>query len=216
MIKNLTFLIIILIMVFSFNGCSKRNSETTKQNIDIPQQGSPSGNIPQGPIQTMPPGPVQSMPPEGAGSQGIMPPKVPTPPAMQQSMPVQKGKTQVIVPDSVKGKWGAAKIIVEDKMTKSRQEYTVKLNSDFVIPDTNLKIHVGEFLPDFRMEGFNLTSASNQPNNPALSVRIYENNKQIFPAIGKQWGWLFAKVPSIHAFAHPRYSIILKEGVKKG
>lgn len=214
--KKSAILLFFLVLVFSFLGCSKKDVESPKQDINMPEQTSQTGGMPQGPIQTMPPGPIQSMPPGSAGSQGDMPAAPQMPPVKQQGMPMQKGMTQVIVPDTVKGKWSAAKIIVEDKMTKNKQEYTVKLNSDFMIPNTNLKIHVGEFLPDFRMEGFNLTSASNQPNNPALSVRIYENGKQVFPAIGKQWGWLFAKVPSIHAFAHPRYKIILKEGIKKG
>ena len=123
---------------------------------------------------------------------------------------------KVVLPESVKGKWTAAKIIVEDKSTKTKQEYAVKLNSDFAVPNSSLKIHVGEFLPDFRMDGMNLTSGSNEPKNPALGIRISENNKQIFPPPGKQWGWLFAKVPSIHPFEHPKYGIILKEGVKKG
>ena len=92
----------------------------------------------------------------------------------------------------------------------------MKLNSDFSVPNSNLKISVGEFLPDFKMEGLTLTSVSNQPNNPVLSIRVFEDGKQIFPAPGRQWGWLFAKVPSIHPFEHPKYGIILKEGVKKG
>jgi hypothetical protein len=129
---------------------------------------------------------------------------------------MQKGPTKVVLPESVKGKWTAAKIIIEDKSTKTKQEYAVKLNSDFAVPNSSLKIHVGEFLPDFRMDGMNLTSGSNEPKNPALGIRVSENNKQIFPAPGKQWGWLFAKVPSIHPFEHAKYGIILKEGVKKG
>jgi hypothetical protein len=126
------------------------------------------------------------------------------------------GKTQVVVPESIKGKWSGAKIIIEDKATKAKQEYTVKLNSDFKIPNSDLKIHVGDFLPDFKMEGLNLTSGSNEPKNPALAIRVLENNKQIFPAPGRQWGWLFAKVPSVHAFEHSKYGITLKEGIKKG
>jgi hypothetical protein len=126
-----------------------------------------------------------------------------------------QGKTQIVVPASVKGNWTGAIIVVEDKITKAKQEYTVKLNSDFKVPNTNLKIHTGDFLPDFRMNGLSLTSASNQPVNPALSIRVFENNKQIFPAPGRQWGWLFSKVPSIHPFEHQKYGITLKEGIKK-
>ena len=119
------------------------------------------------------------------------------------------------MPASVKGNWTGAIIVVEDKTTRAKQEYTVKLNSDFKVPNTNLKIHTGDFLPDFRMNGLTLTSASNQPVNPALSIRVFENNKQIFPAPGREWGWLFSKVPSIHPFEHQKYGITLKEGIKK-
>jgi hypothetical protein len=141
------------------------------------------------------------------------------PPAGQQvGQPgmTSMGKTQIVVPESVKGKWSGVTIIFEDKVSKGKQEYVVKLNNDFQIPNSNIKIHVGEFLPDFRMDGLNLTSGSNDPRNPALAIKVFENNKQIFPAPGKQWGWLFSKVPSIHPFEHPKYGITLKEGVKKG
>ena len=190
-------------LVFSVAACKKKEEQQP-----VPQTPGP-----------MMPGPVQSMPP-GQMPPGQMPPgQMPQMPPGQMGKPgvvMPKGKAQILVPDSVKGKWSGAKIIVEDKIAKTKQEYTVKLNSDFKLPNSNLKIHVGEFLPDFRMDGLNLTSGSNQPNNPALGIKVYENDKQIFPVPGKDWGWLFAKVPSIHAFEHQKYGIVLKEGVKKG
>jgi hypothetical protein len=153
------------------------------------------------------------------------PPQMPMQPAPQMPMqqaprsPMQKpmtmGDTKVVVPDSVKGKWTSVRLAVEDKVKKESKEYTMNLNSDFKIPDSNLKIHVGEFLPDFKMQGLTLTSASNEPNNPAVAIRVMEGNKQIFPAEGKKWGWLFAKMPSIHPLNHPKYMIILKEGIPK-
>ncbi len=174
----------------------------------VPQSQEPFS----GPIQSMPPG---QMPP-GQMPPGQMPPGQMPPGQMPPGQMMSRGKTQVMVPDSVKGQWSGATLVIEDKESKTKKEYKVKLNSDFTIPNTNLKIHVGEFLPDFKMDGQNLTSGSNQPNNPALSIKVLENDKQIFPAPGRQWGWLFAKVPSIHPFEHPRYGITLKEGVRKG
>jgi hypothetical protein len=182
-----------LLLVFSFMACKKKEEQPPLPQTQIPTM--PPGQMPPG---QMPPG---QMPP-GQMPSGQMP-----------MMP--QGKTQVIVPASVKGHWTGAIIVVEEKNTKAKHEYTVKLNSDFKVPNTNLKIHVGDFLPDFRMNGLSLTSASNQPVNPALSIRVFENNKQIFPAPGRQWGWLFSKVPSIHPFEHQKYGIILKEGIKK-
>jgi hypothetical protein len=189
-----------LILVVSVSACKKKEAQPP-----VPQTPGPMVPGQMQPGQ-MPPGPVMQGPITPEGQQ-----QVPGP-----GMMMPKGKSQIIIPDSVKGKWSAAKIILEDKVTKKKQGYTVKLNSDFPIPNSNLKISVGEFFPDFKMNGLTLTSVSNQPNNPALAIRVLEGGKQIFPAPGRQWGWLFAKVPSIHPFGHPKYGIILKEGVKKG
>ena len=127
-----------------------------------------------------------------------------------------KGETSTNIPSAVKGKWKSVVLVVEDKTAKKSSEYTVNLNSDFKIPNSNLKISVGDFLPDFRMNGLEITSVSNEPNNPAVGVKVFEGGKQIFPAPGKKWGWLYAKFPTMHPFEHAKYKISLKEGVKKG
>jgi hypothetical protein len=198
--KKVLAVMLCLILVVSVSACKKKEAQPP-----VPQTPGPMvpGQMPPG---QMPPGPMMQGPITPEGQQ-----QVPVP-----GMMMPKGKSQIIIPDSVKGRWSAAKIILEDKVTKKKEEYTVKLNSDFPIPNSNLKISVGEFFPDFKMNGLTLTSVSNQPNNPALAIRVLEGGKQIFPATGRQWGWLFAKVPSIHPFEHPKYGIILKEGVKKG
>jgi hypothetical protein len=208
-------LLISFVMIFSINACKKKEEQPP-----VPQTQGPMATGPIMPPGQMPPGQMSpGQMPSGQMSQGQMPPGQ-MPPGMQQGaqpgMMMPKGQSKVIIPDSVKGKWDAAKIIFEDKTTKAKQEYTVNLNSDFKVPNTSLKIHVGEFLPDFKMDGLNLTSGSNELKNPALGIRVFDKDKQIFPGPGKQWGWLFSKVPTIHPFEHPKYSIILKEGVKKG
>jgi len=212
--KQTLAVLLALVCIFGIGACKKKEPEPLAPQIPAPMM--PTGQMPPG---QMSPGPA----PQGQMPMGQMPPgQMPQgqmPPAGQQfARPgmAAMGKTQVVVPESVKGKWIAARLILEDKTAKAKKEYEIKLNSDFTVPNSSLKIHVGDFLPDFRMDGLNLTSGSNEPRNPALSIRVYENDKQIFPAPGRQWGWLFAKVPSIHPFEHPKYSITLKEGVKKG
>ncbi|MFZ2196367.1 MAG: hypothetical protein WAV13_01445 [Thermodesulfovibrionales bacterium] len=155
--------------------------------------------------------PGQQMP---AGQPGMPPGQ----PGMQQQQPIvmPQGETKVVMLDAVKGQWKAVVLQVESKATKKTAEYTVNINSDFKVPNSNLKITVGEFLPDFRMNGLEITSTTNEPNNPAVGVRIYDGSKQVFPASGKKWGWLYAKFPTMHPFEHPEFSILLKGGVKKG
>ena len=186
------------VLVFMIGACKKKEPEKP-----VPQ--APMQPVPQGPMQPLPQMPMQPAP------------QMPMQPSPQSPMqkPMTMGPTKIIVPDSVKGKWSAVKLVVEDKVKKESKEYTVNLNSDFKIPDSNLKIHVGDFLPDFKMQGLTLTSASNEPKNPAVAVRVMEGNKQIFPAEEKKWGWLFSRMPSVHPLNHPKYMIILKEGIPK-
>ncbi len=156
--------------------------------------------------------PIPQAPGMGAPGMTLPPGHAPVPgmgaPGGQIMMP--KGDLQVVIPPTVKGKWGAVKIVVEDKKTRKTQELTVKLNSDLNIPNSNLKVVVGEFIPDFRMDVGTITSASNNPNNPAVNIKVYEGGKEIFK------GWLYSKFPAIHPFEHPKVGLSLKEGVKKG
>jgi len=187
--KKILVITLSLLLVISFGACKKKEEK--------PVPKVPFQPLPQTPMQ---PGPQMPMQPS---------PQMPMPQA------IPGGKTKVVIPESIKGKWSAVKLIVEDKATKKSQEYTVNLNSNFKIPDSNLKVYVGEFLPDFKMDKLTLTSVSNEPNNPAVGVRVTEGGKQIFPTPGKQWGWLFAKMPNVHPLRHPKYNINLKEGVAK-
>jgi len=119
-------------------------------------------------------------------------------------------ETTLVVPETVKGKWSKVKLVLQDKTAQKSTEYLINIGSEFNVPDTKLKIVVGEFLPDFRMDGAIITSGSNEPNNPAVKIEVLENGKSIFK------GWLYAKFPAIHPFEHERYGLTLKEGVRKG
>ena len=181
-------------VLFSIAGCKK------KEEPQQPAMQQPGG-IPQGPIVETP----------MSGQQGQMPP---------HGMPgaeVPKVEFQVVVPQNVKGNWSAVKLIVTDKTRNKQMEISVPIDGKAKVPDTNLVIKVGPFLPDFKMEGNIITSSSNEPNNPAVGVIVDEDGKQIFPEPGKKWGWLWARkeLQMMHLFQHERYALTLKEGVKK-
>jgi len=182
--KKLMAVVLSVILVGSF-ACKKKEQPVPQ----APGMGAPG--------MALPPG----HPPTGPGAPGA-------PGAPGVMMP--RGELQVVVPANVKGKWNAVKIVVEDKATRKTQEYTVKLNSDLKIPNSDLKVSIGEFIPDFRMDASTITSASNDPNNPAVNIKVFEGNKEVFK------GWLYSKFPAIHPFEHPKFGLSLKEGVKKG
>lgn len=126
----------------------------------------------------------------------------------------EKIQFEVVVPPDVEAGWSSVILMIEDKENNKTEEFTVKIGEELTIPDSTLSVKVAYFLPDFKMGGPVITSASNDPNNPAVGITISEEGKQIFPESGNI-GWLYEKFPSIHPFQHDRFSLTLKEGVKK-
>ncbi|MDA8388023.1 MAG: DUF2155 domain-containing protein [Nitrospiraceae bacterium] len=116
---------------------------------------------------------------------------------------------RVTVPADVKKTWSAVVLVIEDKTTGKSSEATVRVGSDYGIPGSDMRIHVAGFLPDFRMSDSEITSASNEPNNPAARVEVFKGKTRIFK------GWLFVLYPAIHPFQNDRYGVTLKKGVKK-
>lgn len=152
----------------------------------------------------------QPAPKPGMQSQQQLPPSHSATPGIHDGgIVMPKGEITLSLPDFVKGKWKAVVLIVTDKASKKTSELTVPLNSDIKIPNSTLKLSVGEFIPDFKMQELTITSMSNDPKNPAVGVKVFEKDKEIFK------GWLYSKFPNIHPFNHPQYGITLKEGLKK-
>ena len=142
------------------------------------------------------------MPPQGAPGQ----PGMPGAPHGEGAPPVEK---KVVVPDAVKGAWKAVKIEVDFKEKKSKKQFTVPLNSEFKVPDSDLSLKVGNFLPHFTMAADQITSSSNNPENPAAQLEVFQGGKEIFH------GWLFSLHPTVHPFTHDKYGGAVLEGGQK-
>lgn len=180
---------LVLVFAFGVGACKKKESQPVPQAPGMSPHGGPG----------MAPG----MAPHGPMGQGMSVPPM--------------GEIKVVVPEDLKGKWSGVKIAVTDKTTQKTTEYTMKLHGDFNVPNSDLKVTVGDFIPDFKMEGPTITSASNNPNNPAVGIKVMEKGKQVFPAPEKKWGWLYGRPEfrAMHPFDHPKYSLTLIGGVKK-
>ncbi|MBI4844734.1 MAG: DUF2155 domain-containing protein [Nitrospirae bacterium] len=136
-------------------------------------------------------------------------------PAGGSGFPAEEKDFQVVVPDAVKNGWTAVVIAVDEKATGKTEEFKVKTGGEFSIPNSKLTVKVGPFLPSLKITGNVITSESNEPNNPSVAIAVYESGKRIFPAEKKEWGWLYANLPQIHAFEHERYGLKLIQGIKK-
>ncbi|MBP2689904.1 MAG: hypothetical protein H6Q83_2091 [Deltaproteobacteria bacterium] len=149
--------------------------------------------------------PPPPMPPQGAPGQ----PGMPGMPGMPPGEGAPQVEKKIVVPDAVKGTWKAVKVEVEFKEKKSKKTFTVPLDSEFKVPDTDITLKVANFLPHFSMAADQITSSSNNPENPAAQLEVFQGGKEIFH------GWMFSKYPSVHPFTHDKYGVALLEGVKK-
>ncbi len=159
-----------------------------------------------------PPPPPPPMPGQGMpGQPGGMPGQPGGMPGQPGGMPPMGGgpEKKISVPNAVKGAWKAVKIEVEYKEKKSRKQFTVPLKSEFKVPDSELVVKIGEFLPHFSMTADSITSNSNNLENPAAQIEVLQGGKEIFR------GWLFSKFPAVHPFQHDKYGITMLEGIKK-
>jgi hypothetical protein len=93
----------------------------------------------------------------------------------------QKIEFDVVVPPDVESEWSAVNIEVEDKELNKTQEFTVQIGDELKIPESDLTVKVLYYLPDFKMSGPIITSASNKPGNPAVGLSISEGDTQLFP-----------------------------------
>lgn len=182
--KKALLILLVISVVFAFASCKKKGEQTTT------------------PTETKSParqGPIIDTPPATAPGHGS---------------PAAKTQFQIVIPPEVKEQWGAVTIVVEDRQENKTQEFVVNIGDEFKIPDSKLTVKVGPFLPDFKMNAETITSASNEPNNPAVGITVMEDGNKIFPSTG-DIGWLYSKFPTIHSFQHERFSLSLKAGTKK-
>jgi len=151
------------------------------------------------PVVAQAPGGEQALPPNH--------PAVAAPQGGEKHPQVGAPGRSVRVPDAVKGKWAAVKLEVAPKAGGAAQPLTVPLGGDAPVPGSGLRVRAIEFLPALQVVADGVTSASNDPVNPAALVAISEGGTEIFR------GWLFGKFPDMQPFEHPKYRITLLEGV---
>lgn len=113
----------------------------------------------------------------------------------------------VIIPEDILSAWAAIRIEVAWLGSERKKTLQIAIGEEKEIAGTSLKIKAVSFLPAFQMDGHEITSRSNELENPAAQIEVFEGGKQIFS------GWLFSLYPTTHAFTHPRFSLALIEGV---
>jgi hypothetical protein len=89
------------------------------------------------------------------------------------------------------------------------KEIVVAVGQTTKLEGAPLEIEVDAFAPSFKMTGDAIVSDGAEATNPAAKVVIREAGKP-------DWtGWLFAKMPDVHAFPSEQWKVVLLDGVKK-
>ncbi|MHB1400101.1 MAG: DUF2155 domain-containing protein [Trichloromonadaceae bacterium] len=125
----------------------------------------------------------------------------------------KQAASRVVVPETVSERWKAVKISVSDRETRQDEIYTVDIGHEFQLAESKVTMKVASFLPAFVMAGSTMTSASANPENPAVEVVVKEDGVEVFR------GWLFSLYPEARAIQHPRFTFALVDfvpTVKKG
>jgi len=113
----------------------------------------------------------------------------------------------VTIPEDIRSAWAAIRIEVGYLGRAKKKTLQIAIGEEKEIAGTSLRIKAVSFLPAFQMDGHEITSRSNELENPAAQIEVFDGERQIFK------GWLFSLYPTTHAFTHSRYSLTLVEGV---
>jgi len=114
----------------------------------------------------------------------------------------------VKVDEAIAAQWPKVKLAFGPKDGKL-EEIVMAVGKKKKLPNTPFEVEVQYFLPSFKMSDAGIVSDGAEPTNPAARILIREAGKP-------DWsGWLFAKMPDVHAFEHDAYKVILVAGVPK-
>ncbi|TCK03453.1 DUF2155 domain-containing protein [Phorcysia thermohydrogeniphila] len=151
--------------------------------------------------------------PEGHPPIDMMPPNHPPLNAEHDVAAIHSGKNltkftkPINIPEEVQKTWKYATVDIVDRTTGKvvKEEKVVK---GATIKFNGLEIKVLYIVPHLVLdEGY--TSASNEPNNPAILVEVKENGNVIYA------GPIYQKFPAMYNINHPKYILRLKE-IQKG
>ncbi|MDP8222843.1 MAG: hypothetical protein P9L99_05735 [Candidatus Lernaella stagnicola] len=112
------------------------------------------------------------------------------------------------VPPEIAAQWPRVRLVVGPKGQEGNP-LEVAVGAKAKIEGTPLEVEVVAFVPTFKMTGQAITTDGAEPKNPAAKVVIREPGKE-------EWsGWLFAKMPEVHAYPGETVAVLLLEGVRQ-
>lgn len=114
---------------------------------------------------------------------------------------------EILLSPEIAAAWRAVRVRVVDGESGEERLFEVPVGGADLLGASGLVLSVEAFVPDWVMDERGITSRSAEPHNPAARVVISEDGVAEFS------GWLFAAMPESFVFEHPRFRVLLVEGV---
>ena len=70
-----------------------------------------------------------------------------------------------------------------EKTGDKKEIYEVKIGDEVTVLDTDLKVKVLNFIPNFTMGDGVMTSLDSKPENPAVNIVVTEEGKEIWTGV---------------------------------
>lgn len=121
--------------------------------------------------------------------------------------PSSGGAKEVRISEEIKAMWKGVKLEVLDASSESKKVLTLEVGGTVPLEDTGFKLKLEVFVPDYAMFQDHIGSRSNEPNNAAIMVELFEGDKSVAR------GWVFKAFPDFNSYGHERFQLTLVEPV---
>lgn len=122
--------------------------------------------------------------------------------------PTMASTKEVKVSAETKKTWTTVKLEVTDLKTSETRAHTITIGKSVNIAD-GISLKAETFLPDYTIFDEYIGSKSEEPNNPALLIKLSKGDKV------ESSGWIFEKFTDFNSFTNDNYVVVLTLPAKK-
>ncbi len=116
--------------------------------------------------------------------------------------PTMASDKEVKVSDHTKKTFKSVNVEVTDLKTNETKKHTITVGSSVKIAD-GITLKAETFLPDYTIFDEYIGSKSEEPNNPALLIKLSKGDKV------ESSGWIFEKFTDFNSFTNEKYVVVL-------
>ena len=111
-------------------------------------------------------------------------------------------KTRLNIPADVQAKWKTVELSVAGKDITVRK-LRIAVGAEAGIDKSGLTVRVVAYVPAFQSDAGAVTSASNNPDNPAVLIQLADKGQVLSE------GWVFQKLPDFNTYASDKLQVQL-------